>query len=183
MLLDLPVWGISCVYWMSVRAASSSPPSSTSDSLPQCWHQLARETACQNHRESRRPHFGLRPSREKESGVEMDSPRAHAIEVKQKYPFLWPVSPGKQGVGGGLKSSSRKDRISRTALKVPPRTHRLLMACCAGSKTFQCWVDTKTKWGLWKEKGWRGGTTPLWAQRAAAHPRCGIETAEWTPPG
>lgn len=51
--------------------------------------------------------------------------------------------------GGGFNSSSGKDRIEfrGSRREWPPHTHRLLIAGCAISITFQCWVDKKIKWG------------------------------------
>lgn len=56
------------------------------------------DSRCQDHGESLRPYFGLRPNWQKGSAVETDSLCAHTMEVKVKSPLPWPLSwLGNQG--------------------------------------------------------------------------------------
>ncbi len=70
MLLDLPAWGISCVYWTSVSKVLPSPYLR----LPPVLKPTGPGIACQARGESQKPLFALCPSQKKESGIEIDSP-------------------------------------------------------------------------------------------------------------
>lgn len=146
MLLDLPAWGISCVYWTSVRTESSPPP--TQDS-PLCWNQLVQELHARLVESPKNRLWSVSKSKERVwhwNGLR----RTHDIEVKQKKCSLTrPASLGIQG-GGGLQKVV--GRIEFLGLKVVP--HTLLTPRCASWITIQCWIGIKMKWGGWKEKGW-----------------------------
>lgn len=52
---------------------SGGVPSPSRLTSPQYWHQLVQQSACQDHGEPQRPHFGPRPSWQKGSSNETDS--------------------------------------------------------------------------------------------------------------
>lgn len=146
MLLDLPAWGISCVYWTSVRTESSPPP--TQDS-PLCWNQLVQESHARLVESPRDPSLVCVQVKRKSMALKWTPLHTHDVEVKQKCSLTRPASLGIQG-GGGLQKVV--GRIEFQGLKVVP--HMLLTSCCASWITIQCWIGIKMKWGGWKEKGW-----------------------------
>lgn len=152
MLLDLPVRGISCVYWMCVRAAAaaSSRPPSTAHSLP----PVLTPTGAANRmpgswRVSETPLWSASKLTERERRWDGLPLRPHYRSQTEITFSLATVFVGGIKGGGGFNSSSGTDRIEfrGSRREWPPHTHRLLIAGCAISITFQCWVDKKIKRG------------------------------------